>query len=437
MNRADVDLTGAKILLVDDLPDNLRVLRQALEPKGYRILIATSGETALRVARSMRPDLILLDVQMPGMDGFETCRRLKGEADTRDIPVIFVTARTETESVVEGFGIGGVDYIVKPFQTEEILARVQTHLKIDRLSRELHESNRALSSANKELFELNRELQQKTEALERANQALSIANDQIQEATRRKSQFLASMSHELRTPMNAILGFTDLVLRRAGDLLPEQQRDNLLKVKLSADHLLNLINDLLDLSKIEAGRMDVRAAPFEVKRLIVTCCATVSPLVKPGVALDYEIADDVGEAHTDEARLRQIIINLLSNALKFTEQGEVKVRVARPPTADRRPPPSIPGPPSSVVRRPSEDGLLEIAVSDTGIGIPPDALNYIFDEFRQVEGGSQQHKGTGLGLSITKKLTELLGGTIEVESAVGKGSTFTVRIPTVYGSGDR
>ena len=178
--------------------------------------------------------------------------------------------------------------------------------------------------------------------------------------------------------------------------------------------------------------MEIKGAAFNVKALIESCCATVSPLVRPGVALNHEVADGIGEAHTDEARLRQVIINLLSNALKFTESGEVKVRVARPPTADRRPPPSIPGPPSSVVGRPSEDGLLEIAVSDTGVGIPPDALNYIFDEFRQVEGSHQQQKGTGLGLSITKKLTELLGGTIRVESEVGKGSTFTVRFPLVY-----
>jgi len=294
---------------------------------------------------------------------------------------------------------------------EKTEALQETNVKLD-------ESNRALSDANRALFELNAELKE--------------ANRQVQEATERKSRFLASMSHELRTPMNAIIGFTNLVLRRAGDALPERQRDNLTKVKLSADHLLALINDILDLSKIEAGRLDVRPVQFEVRTLITSCCATVSPLVKPGVTLSHQIVDGVGEAHTDEAKLRQVVINLLSNALKFTEQGEVKVRVARPPTADRRPPSSIPGPPSSVVGRPSEDGFLEIAVSDTGVGIPPDALGYIFEEFRQVEGGHQQQKGTGLGLPITKKLTELLGGTIEVSSEVGKGSVFRVRVPLVY-----
>jgi signal transduction histidine kinase len=247
--------------------------------------------------------------------------------------------------------------------------------------------------------------------LEEQNRALSAANRQIQEATARKSAFLASMSHELRTPMNAIIGFTNLVLRRSGDVLPERQRDNLTKVIQSAHHLLNLINDILDLSKIEAGRMEVKPSKFEVKKLIKTCCETVSSLVKPGVQLLHEISDDIGEANTDEARLRQIVINLLSNALKFTEAGEVRIRAVK------------------------EGAYLVVVVSDTGTGIPADALNAIFEEFWQVEGVGKQHQGTGLGLPITKGWTELLGGTIGVESTVGQGSTFTVRLPVVYKEG--
>ena len=310
----------------------------------------------------------------------------------------------------------------------------------------LRASNAALSTANRELFGLNRELQEKTEDLEEktesleeanrrldeSNRALSAASAQVQEATRRKSQFLANMSHELRTPLTAIKGFADNMLDGIGGVLNDRQGRYLSRILSNTDHLMTVINDILDLSRIEAGRLDIKSAPFEVKKLIVSCCETVGPMLKPGVALNYEVAGDVGEAHTDEARLRQIVINLLSNAVKFTEQGEVRVHVTRPPTADRRPPSPVLGSPSSVVGRPSEDGFLEIAVSDTGIGIPPDALGYIFDEFRQVEGRHQQQKGTGLGLSITKRLTELLGGAISVESEIGKGSTFTVRVPLVY-----
>ncbi len=234
---------------------------------------------------------------------------------------------------------------------------------------------------------------------------------QIQVQTERKSAFLASMSHELRTPMNAIIGFTRMVLRRKSENLTERQKDNLTKVTHSADHLLNLINDILDLSKIEAGRMEVQVEPFDVKKLIAACCAAVDPLVKPGVALKHEVADNLGKATTDQGRLRQIVINLLSNALKFTDSGEVALRTSK------------------------ANEHLMIAVSDTGTGIPADALEAIFEEFQQVKGSDPQHKGTGLGLPITKGFAELLGGTISVQSEVGKGSTFTVRVPVVYKEG--
>jgi DNA-binding NtrC family response regulator len=148
-----VDLAGSRILLVDDTPENLKVLRQTLEAEGYNIMVATSGETAIKIAYDASPDLILLDVLMPGIDGFETCRRLKSHPATVDIPVLFVTARAETTSVVEGFAAGGVDYIVKPFQNEEVLIRVQTHLSLDRLSRELTEKNRELTDTNHRLEE--------------------------------------------------------------------------------------------------------------------------------------------------------------------------------------------------------------------------------------------------------------------------------------------
>ena len=260
-----------------------------------------------------------------------------------------------------------------------------------------------------------RALEAQNQQLEEQNQALEEANEQIQEATRLKSQFLATMSHELRTPMNAIIGFTRLVLRRAANL-EDRQRDNLEKVQLSADHLLTLINDILDLSKVEAGRVDLKPTTFQIPPLLQHCCATVGPtLGKRGVELICNIADDVGEAYTDEDRLRQIMINLLSNALKFTDKGEVRVNC------------KLEG------EQPEVGQMLEISVSDTGIGIPEDKLGTIFEEFRQVDGSStRRHQGTGLGLAITKRLIELMGGSIGVESAEGKGSVFTVKLPVQY-----
>jgi len=261
---------------------------------------------------------------------------------------------------------------------------------------------------------------------------------EIQEQTARKSAFLASMSHELRTPMNAIKGFTGLVLRRIGDSIPERHQGNLEKVIQASDHLLAMINDLLDLSKIEAGRMDVNAERFEVKALVASCCDTVSPLLaeKPEPELSYEVGKEVGDVETDQARVRQMVINLLSNAIKFTERGEVRVRVRRTQDTEHRMQEK-----SRTDDRPrtTDDGRqdqdqLKIVVADTGKGIPEDELDTIFDEYRQVKGSDAERRGTGLGLSITRKFAELLGGTISVESQEGKGSTFTVTIPATYRS---
>ena len=256
---------------------------------------------------------------------------------------------------------------------------------------------------------------------------------EIQLQTERKSAFLASISHELRTPMNAIKGFTNLVLRREKDL-SDRGQENLEKVDQASDHLLAMVNDLLDLSKIEAGRMDVSATTFDVADLIQTCSSTVSPLVKEGVELTVEIDSSLGEVHTDEARVRQMVINLLSNAIKFTDSGSVTVTAWGEKAEEGREKESratdsaVPVPGSRVP-------VLAISVSDTGKGIPAEELPTIFDEYRQVAGsGSDVQKGTGLGLSITKQFAELLGGSIGVESEVGKGTMFTVTIPATYSS---
>ena len=242
----------------------------------------------------------------------------------------------------------------------------------------------------------------------RADLELAERNLQIEEASRNKSTFLASMSHELRTPMNAIKGFTNLVLRRAGDVLPDCQKNNLQKVNQASAHLLAMINDILDLSKIEAGRMDVNSEIFDVKALVASCCDTVTPLLKDDVSLQQEVADSIGEANTDQACLRQMLINLLSNAIKFTDEGSVTVEAT------------------------SDNGTLVLSVADTGKGIPDD-LPTIFDEYRQVKGSeSTVQKGTGLRLSITRKFAELLGGSIGVESEIGRGSSFTVKVPLTY-----
>ena len=253
--------------------------------------------------------------------------------------------------------------------------------------------------------------------LEEQNRALELANEETQQANRLKSEFLANMSHELRTPMNAIVGFSKIVYRKAKDVLDRRQVANLEKVLNSSEILLSLINDILDLSKIEAGRLEMQPESFNIRELIESCIGTVAPLTKKGVAIETDLTDGLDVVHTDPSRVRQILINLLSNAAKFTEEGSITVGL-KPATTDGH-------------------DCIELSVTDTGIGIPPTSLQYIFDEFRQVDGTTtRKYGGTGLGLSISRKLASMLGGDIRVESEEGKGSTFTIVLATGYAAAD-
>lgn len=238
-------------------------------------------------------------------------------------------------------------------------------------------------------------------------QELVALNAQLDQANRLKSQFLANVSHEFRTPMNAIIGFTRLVMRKTEAQIPPLQHANLQKVLISAEHLLSLINGLLDLSKIEAGRMEVTPVRFELAELVHAAAGTIEPLLKADrVTLVTDVARDLPPLYTDRDKLRQILMNLLSNAAKFTDEGVITVSAAR------------------------ADGALRLTVSDTGIGMPAEALDYIFEEFRQVDMSStRRHGGTGLGLAIVRRLARLLGGHVTAESELGKGSTFSLTLP--------
>jgi signal transduction histidine kinase len=229
-------------------------------------------------------------------------------------------------------------------------------------------------------------------------------------ANRHKSEFLANMSHELRTPLNAVIGFSEVLLERMFGELNEKQDEYLQDILTSGRHLLSLINDILDLSKIEAGRMELELTEFDLPQAVDNALTLVRERASDhGIDLQSRLADDVGELVADERKVKQVLVNLLSNAVKFTpEGGRVEVRAAR------------------------NNGALEIAVSDTGIGIAPEDRETIFEEFRRVgRDQAQQVEGTGLGLSLAKRLVELHGGRISVESEVGRGSTFTVSLPVI------
>ncbi len=238
------------------------------------------------------------------------------------------------------------------------------------------------------------------------------ARAEAEHANTAKSTFLANMSHELRTPLNAIIGFTRIVRRKAEGVLPEKQTENLDKVLISAEHLLTLINTVLDIAKIEAGRMDIQAGNFRINALIDLCANTAQPLLRPGVTLEKQVDKDLDLVYSDQDKIKQIILNLLSNAAKFTHSGKIVLSACR-----------------------ADEVNLSISVADTGIGISAEALPRIFKEFQQADNSTtRQYGGTGLGLSISRNLATLLGGGLTVESVLDKGSTFTLTIPLQYRS---
>jgi signal transduction histidine kinase/DNA-binding response OmpR family regulator len=286
----------------------------------------------------------------------------------------------------------------------------QTIEELDNAHEELQSANEELQHNYEEIEHTNEELQSTTEELQTANEELSWANEKVMEADRLKSEFLANMSHELRTPLNSVIALSDILLARMdGDLTGEQEKQIRI-IQKSGKHLLDLINDILDLSKIEAGKMEVHVGGFRIEDVVWDVGSTVTPLAsEKGLNIGFTKDEAVPVIWSDRNKVKQILLNLVSNAVKFTPRGG-----------------------SITIDATHRDGSLEIKVIDTGIGIGRENLEKIFDEFRQVDGSyTREYGGTGLGLAITRRLVRLLGGDIGVESEAGKGSVFTVNIPIV------
>lgn len=369
------------ILVVDDNSENLKVISGFLKGEGYNLALAQSGENALLILSRTKIDLILLDIMMPVMDGFEVCRRIKAQPDIKNIPIIFVTAKTETEDLMKGFELGGVDYIIKPFKKDELLVRIKTHI-------ELFKSKERIVSLNNELIH---------------------AKQRAEAASKSKELFLANMSHEIRTPLNAIIG---IIRRLSKEDIAVAHKSCLLKANAASHHLLSIINNILDISKIEAGEFALENFHFNFKNLIdeVLSILFVQANVK-GISLVADIDEKIESAYIgDNLRIRQVLINLVSNAIKFTNEGSVSIKVKAGETSDK-------------------GQQVEITIKDTGIGMSDDFKEQLFKKFVQEDASiARKHGGTGLGLAISYELIQLMEGSINVESKKNEGTCIKVNL---------
>jgi two-component system, sensor histidine kinase and response regulator len=371
-----MDTYQGYILIVDDVIENVEVLIRILNREGYEISIAQDGQSALDQVATARPDLILLDVMMPGgMDGFEVCERLKGNPATRDIPVIFVTALANTVYIIRGFEVGAVDFITKPFRAKEVMARVNTHLTIQRQKQEIHR----LREQDRIYF---------------------------QKLTEIKDDVMRMTSHDLKNPLNNVKTAVHL-LRRHGQLDDDTGREYLDILEASAAQMQNLISGVLDLAKIETGQaLNLRQTPLipflEENLRVFQLSAQDKDIV-----LIYEPPAREIDIYIDTERMAQVLQNLISNAIKYTSGGGKVTLRAR-----------------------IDDDIVRIDVADTGIGIPEDAIPHLFEKFYRVQNGEHlQIEGTGLGLSIVQSIVTQHHGEIKVESALGEGTTFSVCLP--------
>lgn len=369
---------------------NISILGEFLSP--YKVKVALDGYKALHMLdEGLRPTLILLDIMMPGIDGYEVCKKIKSNPETRDIPVIFITALSELADKVKGFQYGAVDYITKPFHLAEVNSRISSHLGIVMYRKELEKANELLEQKVKE----------RTHELE-------LAKEKAEEANRVKSHFLSLFSHEMRTPLAGIMGFSEALI---DGVEGNEKQEYIRYLYDSAQRLKGTIESILTLKNLEAETKQLVATSFDAP-------ARVEMLLKPHIetAEEKKLALDVhyyltkSTVELDQGMFDVILNNIVGNAVKYTDHGIVDVTL--------------------VDERTELPNSLLLVVKDTGPGIPPEKHSQIFEEFRQVDEGIRRNfEGVGLGLSLVRKYVEACGGSIELESFTGKGSIFTIKLP--------
>jgi len=434
-----------EILIVEDSPTQAERLRRLIQSVRYQARVAANGRLALEAIRERKPHLVLSDIVMPEMDGYELCRSIKNDPDLRDIPVILVTSLTDPKDIIRGIESGADNFIRKPYAEEYLLNRIGHMLMNQKLRRAQNievgialylgdqkhfinaerqqildllistyeqavQVNSELQARERQVIELNMRLAHHAGELETINREIALKNLELAEASRMKSAFIANMSHELRTPLNAIIGFTGALLMKLPGPLTTEQDKQLNTIRNSARHLLSLINDILDVAKIEAGKVTLELEAVHCQQLVQEVAETLRPLARQkGLALEVEVAAEDVVLQTDRRALTQILINLLNNAIKFTEKGSVKLKLG--------------------LRGDTEPAMVEFSVIDSGAGIREEDQAKLFQAFSQLDSTSTRHvEGAGLGLYLSQNLANLLGGSLFFHSDFGQGSVFTLAL---------
>lgn len=362
-------MTSANVLVVDDTPDNIRVLTGIIERLGYEVRPATSGAQALQAVEHDPPDLVLLDITMPEMDGYEVCRRFKLDEQLRDIPIIFLTALSDIADKVKAFGVGGIDYITKPFHLEEVQARVKTHL-----------------------------------ALRCANLQLATSYSNLKALEQLRDQLVHMVVHDMRAPLMVLSGHL-VLLQQESDKLSPVAANSLRTAMRSAGVLEKMANDLLDTSRLEEGKLPLQLGDHDLAEL-ATCVGTQFRALARGRAIAVEAIGSVS-VPCDNELIRRVFENLVSNAVKHTREDGA-IRIAVDGRGDR----------------------VRVAVSDQGPGVPAEARQKIFEKFESVTvRKDSRYHSAGLGLAFCKLAVEAHGGQIGVQAAEPNGSTFWFELP--------
>ena len=368
-----IDLKGRRILAVDDDRINLKIIGGILRHEGYEIAEAASGEQALEVYAAFRPNLVLLDVMMPGIDGFTTCRTLKTTYGDKCAPVIFVTAKSEAEDVVMGFDAGGVDYLTKPFRPKEVVARIRTHL-----------SNQQLVEQQKHLV------------------------DQLSKANAAKDRFLGMCAHDLRNPLSSIRGLAELMDENAIGTLTDEQREIVQTIHGASQSMLQLVNELLDVATIEAGHLKLAKEPTSVVEIVERSVHLNNiEAAKKNTRVEMVTVPNDPIVEVDRNKMRQVVDNLINNAVKYSPRGSVITVIIH-----------------------SNGNVAGFAVRDNGPGIPESERHKLFKDYGRLSAQpTGDEKSTGLGLAICRKIVEAHNGTISVENIPGRGAEFVVSLP--------